>query len=197
LAAQEPEQAQQSEGSPTPTTGNTKRGSKEFHGTAVSYRRSLAATLGDNADNACEPSHNQSPPYELGRSLESFPCGPKSLTSYWIARIARDPVVTGNHDPRSAGQCTSPYCDVIRVVLLAAEGLSNDVIATRLDTSRQIVSQWRKRFALAQLPAWRRRPTRPLFPPASSSKLKLSPVNSHIACSCPCRDFLFPRFGAK
>ena len=49
---------------------------------------------------------------------------------------------------------TSPYCDVIRakIVLLAAEGLSNDVIADRLDTPRQIVSKWRKRFALARLP---------------------------------------------
>ncbi|HSZ62504.1 MAG TPA: helix-turn-helix domain-containing protein, partial [Terriglobales bacterium] len=44
---------------------------------------------------------------------------------------------------------TSPYRDVIRakIVLLAAQGLSNDVIATRLDTPRQIVSKWRKRFA--------------------------------------------------
>lgn len=51
-------------------------------------------------------------------------------------------------------QYTSPYCDVIRakIVLLAAEGLSNDVIAARLDTPRQIVSKWRKRFALARLP---------------------------------------------
>ena len=43
---------------------------------------------------------------------------------------------------------TSPYRDVIRdkIILLAAEGLSNDVIASRLDTPRQIVSKWRKRF---------------------------------------------------
>ena len=48
----------------------------------------------------------------------------------------------------------SPYREVIRakVVLFAAQGLSNDVIATRLDTPRQIVSKWRKRFALARLP---------------------------------------------
>ena len=53
-----------------------------------------------------------------------------------------------------ARQYTSPYCDVIRakIILLAAEGLSNDVIAARLDTPRQIVSKWRKRFALARLP---------------------------------------------
>lgn len=43
---------------------------------------------------------------------------------------------------------TSPYRDVIRakIVLLAAEGLSNNIIASRLDTQRQIVSKWRKRF---------------------------------------------------
>ncbi len=50
-----------------------------------------------------------------------------------------------------ARQYTSPYCDVVRakIVLLAAQGFSNDVIAARLDTPRQIVSKWRKRFALA------------------------------------------------
>jgi len=53
-----------------------------------------------------------------------------------------------------ARKYTSPYCDVIRarIVLLAAEGLSNHVIAARLDTPRQIVSKWRKRFCLARLP---------------------------------------------
>ena len=57
-------------------------------------------------------------------------------------------------------QYTSPYCDVIRakIVLLAAEGLSNDVIAARLDTPRQIVSKWRKRLALARLPGLEAQP---------------------------------------
>jgi len=43
---------------------------------------------------------------------------------------------------------TSPYRDVIRakLVLLAAQGLPNDVIAARLDSPRQIISKWRKRF---------------------------------------------------
>jgi hypothetical protein len=51
-------------------------------------------------------------------------------------------------------QYTSPYCDGIRakIVLLASQGLANDVIASRLDTPRQIVSKWRKRFCLARLP---------------------------------------------
>jgi transposase len=47
-----------------------------------------------------------------------------------------------------ARKYTSPYRDVIRakIVLLAAEGLRNDVIAARLDLPRQIVSKWRHRF---------------------------------------------------
>ena len=62
---------------------------------------------------------------------------------------------------------TSPYRDVIRakIVLLASEGLSNDAIAARLDTPRQIVSKWRKRFhthRLTGLEEWPRggRPAR-------------------------------------
>src|SRR5437879_13271831 len=61
-----------------------------------------------------------------------------------------------------ARQYTSPYCDVIRakIILLAAEGLSNDVIASRLDTPRQILSKWRKRFCLARLPGLEGEPRR-------------------------------------
>ena len=57
---------------------------------------------------------------------------------------------------------TSPYCDVIRakIILLANEGLSNDFIATKLDTPRQIVSKWRNRFALARLPGLEAQPRR-------------------------------------
>lgn len=48
----------------------------------------------------------------------------------------------------AARRYTSPYRDVIRakIVLYAARGLSNDEIARRLDTPRQVVSKWRKRF---------------------------------------------------
>lgn len=47
-----------------------------------------------------------------------------------------------------ARRYTSPYRDVIRakIILYAAAGLPNDEIAARLDTPRQIVSKWRKRF---------------------------------------------------
>ena len=59
-----------------------------------------------------------------------------------------------------ARQYTSPYCDVIRakIILLADEGLPNDLIATKLDTPRQIVSKWRKRFALSRLPGLEAQP---------------------------------------
>jgi transposase len=48
----------------------------------------------------------------------------------------------------TASKYTSPYRDVIRakIVLYAAAGLDNEEIAARLDTPRQIVSKWRKRF---------------------------------------------------
>ena len=47
-----------------------------------------------------------------------------------------------------ARKYTSQYRDVMRVkiVLLAADGLSNKDIGQRLDLPRQIVSKWRKRF---------------------------------------------------
>jgi len=47
-----------------------------------------------------------------------------------------------------ARRYTSPYREVLRakIVLMAAAGLENDVIGARLDTPRQIVSKWRKRF---------------------------------------------------
>lgn len=65
---------------------------------------------------------------------------------------------------------TSPYRDVMRakVVLLAAQGLSNKEIGERLDLPRQIVSKWRKRFfdqRLAGLQEQSRRGRPRLFPP--------------------------------
>ena len=65
---------------------------------------------------------------------------------------------------------TSPYRDVIRakIILLAAQGLRNDEIAARLDTPRQIVSKWRKRFFDEGLAGLQERPRGgrpPLFSP--------------------------------
>ena len=72
-------------------------------------------------------------------------------------------VLTSNEQAQlevRARKYTSPYRDVVRakIVLLAAQGLSNDVIAARLDTPRQIVSKWRKRFAVARLPGLEEQP---------------------------------------
>ena len=49
---------------------------------------------------------------------------------------------------RRANKYTLPYFIVVRakMVLLAHQGLSNDQIAERLSTRREIVSMWRKRF---------------------------------------------------
>jgi len=49
---------------------------------------------------------------------------------------------------RRSSKYQSAYRDVIRakIVLLASEGLANDAIGARLDTPRQIVSKWRRRF---------------------------------------------------
>jgi len=49
---------------------------------------------------------------------------------------------------RRAAKYTSPYFQVQRakMVLYAAQGLSNDRIAACLDTRREAVSLWRKRF---------------------------------------------------
>jgi hypothetical protein len=71
-----------------------------------------------------------------------------------------------------AAKYTLPYFLVQRakMVLLAAQGLSNDEIGRRLDTRREVVCMWRKRFfddRLAGLEE-RPRPGRPRsFPPRS------------------------------
>ena len=66
---------------------------------------------------------------------------------------------------RRAVRYTLPYFEVVRakMILLAAQGLGNDEIAARLDTRREIVSQWRKRFFKDRLPGLeeRARPGRP------------------------------------
>lgn len=61
-----------------------------------------------------------------------------------------------------AKKYTSPYCDVVRakVILLAAEGLSNKQIGERLELPRQIVSKWRKRFFEQRLAGLQERPRR-------------------------------------
>jgi len=69
-----------------------------------------------------------------------------------------------------ARKYTLPYFAVLRakMILLAAEGWSNDAIAAALSVGRDVVSLWRKRFFHERLDGLeeRPRPGRPrLFPP--------------------------------
>lgn len=71
---------------------------------------------------------------------------------------------------RRAVRYTLPYFEVVRakMILMAANGMDNDEIAARLDTRREVVSQWRKRFFKQRLAGLeeRARPGRPrVFPP--------------------------------
>ncbi|MGH9449333.1 MAG: helix-turn-helix domain-containing protein [Terriglobia bacterium] len=71
---------------------------------------------------------------------------------------------------KRSAKYTLPYFQVVRakMVLLAAQGLSNDEIAASLGTRREVVSLWRKRFFEERLAGLeeRPRPGRPRrFPP--------------------------------
>jgi len=69
-----------------------------------------------------------------------------------------------------ARKYTSAYRDVVRarIVLMAAKGMDNDEIALRLNTSRDVVSMWRKRFFEEGMAGLEERPRRgrpAVFPP--------------------------------
>lgn len=71
---------------------------------------------------------------------------------------------------RRSMKYTLPYFEVQRakMILMAATGIDNDEIAARLDTRREVVSLWRKRFFEERLAGLeeRARPGRPrAFPP--------------------------------
>ena len=71
---------------------------------------------------------------------------------------------------KRSSKYTLPYFTVLRakMILLAAQGLSNDQIAAKLDARREVVSMWRKRFFEWRLDGLeeRSRPGRPrTFPP--------------------------------
>jgi transposase-like protein len=83
-----------------------------------------------------------------------------------------------------ARKYTSQYRDVMRakIVLLAAEGLSNKEIGQRLDLPRQIVSKWRKRFFDQRLAGLQEKPRRGrpgVFP------LRSLLLSKHLPVSCP------------
>lgn len=66
---------------------------------------------------------------------------------------------------RRSVKYTLPYFEVQRakMILMAATGIDNDEIAARLDTRREVVSLWRKRFFEERLAGLeeRARPGRP------------------------------------
>jgi transposase len=85
---------------------------------------------------------------------------------------------------RRAAQYTPPYREVGpgQDVLLAAEGLENAEIARRLDTTREVVSRWRKRFHEERLAGLEesQRPGRPRsFLPRAVAEVKA------LACGLP------------
>lgn len=88
-----------------------------------------------------------------------------------------------------ARKYTSPYYSVLRakIVLLAAQGRSNDQIAASLSVPRQIVSKWRKRFfeeRWAGLEDEPRAGRPPLFPPEVVVQVKA------LACELPAQTAL-------
>ncbi len=70
---------------------------------------------------------------------------------------------------RRATKYTLPYFEVGRakMILMAADGMDNDQIAVRLDTRREVVSQWCKRFFKERMAGIeeRARPGRPRVVP--------------------------------
>ena len=76
---------------------------------------------------------------------------------------------------RRAAAYTRPHFQVVRakMILLAAEGWSNDVIARSLQTRREVVSLWRKRFFEERVAGLddQPRPGRPrAFPPRGGGR---------------------------
>jgi hypothetical protein len=74
---------------------------------------------------------------------------------------------------RRAAKYTLPYFQVQRakMILYAAQGKSNDEIAASLDTRREVVSLWRKRFFMDRL-AGLEEHVRPGRPPIFSPRTR-------------------------
>jgi len=77
---------------------------------------------------------------------------------------------------RRANKYTLPYFTVARakMILLAQQGLSNDQIADRLCTRREIVSRWQNGSLKNVWPAWRTdsAPADPGFPPPRTGRAR-------------------------
>jgi hypothetical protein len=70
----------------------------------------------------------------------------------WMPRQSPYPIVLSAEELRTlrarASKYTRPFFEVQRakMILLAAEGWSNEAVAQSLRTRREVVSLWRKRF---------------------------------------------------
>ncbi len=83
-------------------------------------------------------------------------------------KIVLDPATRRTLESR-ARKYTSAYRDVVRarIVLMAEKGIDDAEIALRLNTTRDAVSMWRKRFFEEGLEGtWTRIPLDPLAPQA-------------------------------
>ena len=90
---------------------------------------------------------------------------------------------------RRAGKYTLSYFRVqpAKMILLAAEGLNNDEIAARLDSRREVVGRWRKRFFTDRLQGLEEqaRPGRPrTFSPRPPFRLKAGRANCRRPTIC-------------
>lgn len=103
---------------------------------------------------------------------------------------------------RRARAYSSPYRDVVRakIVLYGTEGMNKVDSAERLDTSRQVVSDWRKRFfehglaGLEELP----RGGRPSgFPPDVVVAIKALACELPAATGCRWRPGTAPSWPAR
>ena len=99
---------------------------------------------------------------------------------------------------RRAAKYTLPYFEVVRakMILMAADGMDNDEIAARLDTRREVVSQWRKRFFKRTIggPGGASPPGTPsgLSPQSSPLRSRRWPANCRPPWACRCRDSAWP-----
>jgi hypothetical protein len=76
---------------------------------------------------------------------QTYPDGPMPRTSPYEIVLSREEARVLK---ARAAAYTRPHFQVVRakMILLAAEGWSNDAIAQSLHTRREVVSLWRKRF---------------------------------------------------
>src|SRR5215469_2968668 len=99
-----------------------------------------------------------------------------------------------------ARKYTSPYCDVIRakIILLADEGLSNDVIAARLDTPVRSLASGASDSLLPDCLALRHSleaGVKPAFPPSLVVQVKALASfqeSVQVAHSAPAANGMFP-----